>query len=454
MDTTIKQVSSVEYELEITATADELAPDLLSALKSQRSQTKMKGFRTGKVPLKIVKKMYGEALAYGIAEKSIQERYESEVVEAESHDVVGKPKMTKFDYKLDGDLNATIRFGVKPSFELEDLSAITANKMVHQVSDSDIEDEIERLRVAEADLIPIDDPAGENDYVIMSMQALADETGEPLADEKQDDMTVHLGDERLKFELKDALLGMSAGESKQVDIVHNEPHDHDHDHDPVHGDDHDHSHTHSYRVDVKEIKKQELPAFDDEFVKLASKGEVETVDAFKDEIRKQLENGWTQRSQELMESSLMLKTLDLHDIEIPDSIIDIYLDSFVEDILRRNEGKAPEGFNEDAFRFANREEGEKQAKWMLIREKLVEDESLEVTEDEIADFFKESAAGGGFSSEDLESYYKSMPGLMDQIQQRELSKKVFGYIESKVEITELNKDAYEEAEKEENNQED
>ncbi|NND72850.1 MAG: trigger factor [Rhodothermales bacterium] len=447
MDTTIKQVSSVEYELEISATADELAPDLNSALKTQRARTKMKGFRTGKVPLSIVKKMYGEALAYGIAEKSIQEKFETEVVEAETHDVVGKPKLTRFEYKLDGDLSATIRFGVKPTFELEDISTLTVNKMVHGTNEEDVDAEIERLQKAEADLTPFDAPAGDNDYVVMSMQALDDESGTPIIGEKQDDMTVHIGDDRLKSELRTALIGMSAGETRRVDIAHDEPHDHGDEH---HGD----SHTHSYEIEVKEVKKQELPDLDDEFVKSVSKGEVETVDAFKEEIRKQLASGWEQRSRELLESSLMLKILDLHDIEIPDSIIDIYLDSFVEDVIRRNQGKAPEGFNEDAFRFANRDEAEQQAKWMLIRERLVETENLDVTDDEMAEFFKQSSEGGGFSPEDMEAYYRSMPALMDGLKQRQMSKKVFDFIESKVTIVELDKDAYEEAEKEETNQED
>lgn len=443
MDTEIKQVSPVEFELEITATADELAPKVDSALKSQRARTTMKGFRTGKVPLAMVKKMYGEALAFGIAEKSIQEKYESEVVEPKVHDVVGQPKLTKFDYKLDGDLKAVVRFGVKPEFDLADLSGVAVNKLVHSVTDEDLEKEIERLRNAEADLIPTDDAATEDDFALVSIQRLDDETGAPIIGDRQEDIPVQLSDERLKKELKEAIVGLKAGETTRVDMPHD---DHDHGHD----DDHE-PHSHAYSIEVKEVKKRDLPEIDEEFVKSVSKGEVETVDAFRDEIRKQLQEEWNRRSTELLESSLMLKSIDAHPIEIPDSIIDIYLDSFVEDVKRRSEGKLPEGFNEDAFRFANREEAERQARWMLVKEKVVDDQGLEVTDEEISAYFAENASGGDFSAEDLENYYRSVPGLLDGLKQQQLSKKVFSFLESAVSITELDKDAYEEAETDKNN---
>lgn len=442
MDTEIKQVSPVEYELEITATADELAPKVDSALRSQRARTTMKGFRTGKVPLAMVKKMYGEALAFGIAEKSIQEKYEAEVVEPKVHDVVGQPKLTRFDYKLDGDLKAVIRFGVKPEFDLADVSDVNVNKLVHTVSDEDLEKEIDRLRSAEADLIPTDDAATEDDFALVSIQRLDDETGSPIVGDRQEDIPVQLSDERLKKELKDAIVGLKAGETTRVDMPHD---DHGHDH----GDDEPHSHA--YTIEVKEVKKRDLPEVDEEFVKAVSKGEVETVDDFKGEIRKQLQEEWSRRSTELLESSLMLKSIEAHPIEIPDSIVDIYLDSFVEDVKRRSEGKLPEGFNEDAFRFANREEAERQARWMLVKEKVIEVEDLSVTDEEISAYFAENASEGNFSTEDLENYYRSVPGLLDGLKQQQLSKKVFSFLESAVTITELDKDAYEEAETDKDN---
>ncbi len=139
MQTTIKQVGPVEYELDITATAEDLAPEFKKALRAQRTRTHLKGFRPGKVPLSLVKKMYGKTLAYGIADKSVQETYEDVVLNSDEHDVLGQPKITELEYEMDGDLHAVIHFGVRPEIVLQDLAGETVDTLVYEVTDEEVE---------------------------------------------------------------------------------------------------------------------------------------------------------------------------------------------------------------------------------------------------------------------------------------------------------------------------
>src|SRR5690606_41258667 len=106
METNIKKVSDVEYELEITATADDLADDFRAALLRQRGQTEMRGFRPGKVPLGLVKRMHGRAIAYGIAEQKVQELYEKEVLKQDQIEVLQQPTDTDLDYEKAADHQA------------------------------------------------------------------------------------------------------------------------------------------------------------------------------------------------------------------------------------------------------------------------------------------------------------------------------------------------------------
>ena len=146
MQTNITEVQPAEFEMEITASAEDLAPKLKEALRAQRTQTSMKGFRPGKVPMSLVKKMYGRAIAYEIAERSIQETYEKEVLQSESYDVMGQPRLVALDYEdIDGEMQARIRFGVRPEFELKALSDETVTKLVHEVTSEDIDQEIDRM---------------------------------------------------------------------------------------------------------------------------------------------------------------------------------------------------------------------------------------------------------------------------------------------------------------------
>ena len=174
METSIKKVSDVEYELEISATADDLAADFKAALQRQRGQTQMKGFRPGKVPLNLVKRMHGRAIAYALAEQKVQEIYEEEVLKKDDYDVLGQPKLTELDYELDSDLHAVIRFGVRPEVELKDLSGEKVSRLKREVTDEDVDEQIDRIRREHAELVPLQekDEIDENTQVVVDLQRL------------------------------------------------------------------------------------------------------------------------------------------------------------------------------------------------------------------------------------------------------------------------------------------
>ena len=150
METKIKQATPVEYEFEIHATAEELEPKLKEALQAQRSQMDIKGFRKGKVPMDLVKQMHGKAIGYRLAESYVQEAFQNEVEGNDDIEPVGQPMLTELDYELDGDLNATIRFGVQPDVELADLSGEELSMLAHEVTEEDVDNEVQRLQIGRA----------------------------------------------------------------------------------------------------------------------------------------------------------------------------------------------------------------------------------------------------------------------------------------------------------------
>ena len=234
MDTTISKASSVEYELEIHATAEDLEPKLKDALKEQRKHMDVEGFRQGKVPLGMIKKMHGEAIGYKVAEDFVQEAFEEEVEESDEVDPLGQPEITALDYELDEDLTATIRFGVRPEIDLQDVSSEQISMLEHDVTEEDVEEEIDRLRTKDADLLPMEDePAAEEDFVNIDLQRIDPQTDTPIIGDKDEDLSFFLDDDRLKEELREALVGRKAGDEFRVEL----PQDL-HDHGPG-GPDHD-----------------------------------------------------------------------------------------------------------------------------------------------------------------------------------------------------------------------
>ena len=97
MQTTIKQITPVEYELQIEATAKDLEPKINKSLKAQQAQISLKGFRPGKVPLSILKKRFGESLVIDVIEREVLTIFQDEVIEPGEHKVVGMPSFGDFD---------------------------------------------------------------------------------------------------------------------------------------------------------------------------------------------------------------------------------------------------------------------------------------------------------------------------------------------------------------------
>jgi len=434
MDTTLSEASPVEYELDIHATADDLKPKLKEALKAQRKNMDVQGFRKGKVPLGLVKKMHGEAIGYRVAEQFVQEVFEEEVEENDDIEPLGRPELIDLDYELDEDLHATIRFGVRPQVELQDLSSVEIPMLDPEVTDEDVEQEIERLRKEEADLLPLEDePAEDTDYVNIDLQRIDPQTDTPIIGDKDEDLTFFLDDERLKEELRDALVGKQAGATFRVELPQEHPaHEHEgHGHQHEHGDEDDRL----YEVTVNDVKRRDLPALDDEFVRRVSEGEFHDIENLRKDIRKRLQEAWDERAREMVQGEVIDKMLELHPVPVPESVIEGYLDSFVKQVEEENDGELPDDFDEEHFRQRNRRDAEKQGRWMLIRDQIIEEEGLEVSDEEIQAFFAEQSDGEDeVSTQQIQQFRRSMPQMIEQVEQQILSDKVYDLLLDRLDV--------------------
>jgi len=430
METSVQKISDVEYDLEITATADDLAEDLTKAIRQQRGQTTLKGFRPGHVPLSVVKRIYGKSLAYGIAEQHVQKTYESEIMGDDTYHVLGQPTITDLSYEYEGDLRAVVRFGVRPEFDLADLSKETVFKLVHEVDEAEVEKEIEQLRISRAELIPEDGPADLDSVISADMQRLDLESTSPIVGEKQENVPFALSDENLMPQIKEALIGKVATDVAIVTL-------------PGRDEDPD---DRLYEITVKEVKRRELPELNEELVSDLTNEKVTDVDTFRDEVRTQIENGWEQRGREWYESDLIGRLVELHDIPLPESVVDMYLESYVKELKEKQGDKLPEAFNEGEYREYRRAEAENQARWMFIRDKIMAEQKFEITEEE-RDVYLEKTAGPELPLETLKQYYEAVPNMMEQLDQRLLSELIFEWIESQLTIEEKDLDAYREATK-------
>jgi trigger factor len=369
--------------------------------------------------------LYGKAIAYGVAERSIQQTYESAVMQSGAHEVLGQPKVTVLDYEMDGDLRAVVRFGVRPKFEVSYPKRASVSKLTHDVTDEEVEHDIEHVRDSEADLVPAEDAVQDDDFVLVDLQKLDPATGTPLVGQKREDVTFYLGDQRLRDHFRKPIVGAAPGATVRVTIPDDEG-----------------GEAVVYDLTVKEIKRKDLPELDDEFAKAVTKGAAETVSELRAQVRERLQDSWDRRSKELLETKLIETIVKANEIEVPESVIEMYLDAFVQEVRKNAGDSLPEGFNEDAYREARKDDAVHQARWMLIKDKIVDDEQLAVEESDRQAFFDKSASDGEVSADMLQKYYESI-GLLGQLDQRLLTEKVIEFLLGKVKVVEKDRQAFE-----------
>ena len=422
MQTTITQAGPADYELDLSAPAGELAPRLDAALRKQRGRVQLRGFRPGKAPVDLVRKMYGQSLAYEIAETLVQEAFDREVAGNPSYRLIGRPALTRMDYDGTGDLAATIRFGVRPEITLAPLAGTKLTRLAHEVTDVEIEAEIERLRTR----LATEEPAPEGhalaptDAATIDLRPLDAETNLPLAEGGEQDAAIILDDPNLQTPLRDALIGKTAGSTFRVELGH----------DDAHGE-HEGAHTHAFEVTVKQARTRTVPEADDAFATRISKERFHAMDDLRADIRRDVEASWEKRQRDYLESQFIETLVGQNPVPVPQSAVDLFLDSFVASVAERSEGKLPEDFDEAGFRENSRDEAERQARWMLIRDALVERYALTVETEDLDGYFATQATEG-IEPAFLRKFYEASPRVMEQLEQRLLSEKLFARLADEV----------------------
>ncbi len=419
MDVTITERSPVDFDLDIRATSEELEPRFTKALKAQRKQMNLKGFRPGHVPLSLARKMHGDEIAARLAEEVIGEAYRDEVADDPERDVLGQPLLAELDYAPGEDLHAVVRFGVRPEVEIADVSGVQVSRLVRPITDEDIEDEIRRRLRRQADLAPTDEAATENDVVVVDLQRLDEETGTAIIGERQEGQEVELDDERLYPEMRDGLVGKKAGDSFRLDLPSREE-----------------GETDRFLVAVREVKARELPELSEAFVKEQTADKVETIAGFRDLIRGEMEQAWHRMSSEMMREAMVRALLDAHAFAVPETLVEGVLNQMTDEVAEQNDGGLPPGFDYAAFREGNRESAEAQVRWMLLRDRLTEEENLELTEEDFEAEFERMAAGGPFDTDTLKQFIAQQPQLLEGIQQRIATDKLFRALEGRFEVVE------------------
>lgn len=326
--TTIEELPRWRRRIEVEVPAAHAERVRQRYVKAFAREAKIKGFRPGKAPAKLVEQKYGGEIQQETLKDLVQEGYEAAL---ERHELspVGMPRVSGVRWTEDGDLAFTAELDVEPELELGRVTGFRVEKKVRSVSDEDVDRVVGRLRQDRADWRPVDRPAEEGDRIVFDSVPL-DADGEPREAERVENHQVEIGEGSLLPEFEEGLRGKRPGEEAEIVVSFPE----DHPNEALRGA------SRTFSISVDAVKERDLPEIDDRFAR--SVGEFDSIGDLRAHIRRNLEAEVDQQSIREVNEALIDQVIDANDIEVPEAMVDRYLANMMSDRQGPIEGRVPE----------------------------------------------------------------------------------------------------------------
>ena len=419
MDISVKDLTSVDKEVTINATREDLQPKFDKAFKKYQGKINMPGFRPRRVPLGIVKKRFGNDIEIEEINKYVQEVFEKDVVE--EHNPVGEAQMLDLQWEND-QLEVVFKIGTKPKFELTDISKVRVSKMVHDVTDKEVQEEIDRSLERDGNWEEVETKIDKNSKVIADVVSL-DDAGNMVDSETDKDQTIDMRQDGAKDFLK-ALKGKKLGDV--VDMKLEEDGEKDH-----------------FRITVNKVFKLHLAEMNEEFIKKNSNQEASNEDEFRSYLKSKIQEYYDQSANDMFRNGIVTAMVDAHAFQVPEAFVEQVKTGYVNQLSQQMGGKMPETFDEANYRAEMTEQATREAKWYFISQNLQEKfEDIEIKPEDIDEFLALEAARFGATTEQLKGYYAQNPGMLESLRSSIRENKVFDKLQDEVKIKELGKDAY------------
>ncbi len=384
----LERLEGNKAKLTITIDAETFGKALNDAYKKTAGRYAVQGFRKGKAPRKVIEAFYGEGVFYEDAfDACWGEAYDAAIDEHELF-AVDRPDVDieKISEAEGVVFHATVQ--LKPDVTLGEYKGIAVPKADYTVSDEDVQKALEAERENQARFVDVDRPAENGDRVLLDYSGSVD--GEKFDGGTAEDQTLVLGSNTFIPGFEDQLVGVSAGESRDVNVTFPTEYHAEH----LAGK------AAVFACTVKAVQKKELPEIDDEFIGDIS--EFETVDEWKADKKAKMLEEKKQFNDNMRENLAVKGACDNAQVDIPDCMIDRQIDYMMQDLKYRLAGS---GLDMDTYmKYLNtteadmrknyRTEAEARVKTQLVIDAIAKAENMQATDEEIEEEIKKYAEQG------------------------------------------------------------
>lgn len=394
-----KEIEANKHELEIEISAEAFEAAIEKAYQKQKKNISIPGFRKGKATRKLIEKEYGEGVFFEDAVNALVPGEVDTAVAEAGFELVTRPDVEVTSVDKEKGIELKVTCITKPEVTVKKYKGLEATKTVKDITDEDIDKDIDNLRQKGLRIIDVDDRACQNgDDVVIDFDGYKD--GVPFEGGKAEKFTLSLGSGQFIPGFEDQVCGHSIGDEFDVNVTFPE----DYGAPDLAGQDA------VFKIKLHEIKAKELPELDDDFVKDTT--EFDTVDELKADVKKKLEEAEEKKAESDVEGALFDQVIDNVEGEIPEVMYENRVEEMIQDMTQR---LAPQGISlemylqytgsdMDTLKKTYREQAEKQVKLRLALEKIAADENIEVSDDEVEEEFKKMADAYKMDVEQVKSY--------------------------------------------------
>ncbi|MBR2376245.1 MAG: trigger factor [Clostridia bacterium] len=382
--------------IKITLNASEWAEAQTAAYNKTKGRFSIPGFRKGKAPKHIIEQMYGQGVFFEEAINTAFPKYYNDILDKEpTIEAIDRPEL-EIDKLSEKGITLIAIVPVKPEVKLGEYKGIKFDKIEYNVTDKDIDAELDRLVKRNSREVAVTDrPAQKGDITIIDYSGSVD--GVKFNGGTAEKQTLELGSGQFIPGFEEQVEGMNIGDEKDINVKFPEEYHAE----ELKGKDA------VFAVKLHEIKVKEFPEVNDEFIKEAAGSE--SVEAFKAETKAKLEDANAKKAKNEIEDKIIKTIAEKSEVEIPESLVERQIDNFVQDMeyrmmyqgLKLEDYLKYTGQSMEEYRKGFTKQAEEQVKVQLVIEQIIKAEEIKATEEEIDVKISEQAVAMGKDAEEF-----------------------------------------------------